>query len=216
MARFFVLLGPPGAGKGTQAALVAELLGIAHVSTGNLFRENLENKTDLGILAKEFMDKGELVPDSVTISMVREHLAKEDCTAGAMLDGFPRTVAQAEALDGLLSESKAKIKKVLSIHVADDLLIERLSGRRICKMEGHAYHILHNPPRVEGRCDLDGSELIQREDDKAETVAQRLRVYHQQTAPLVDYYQAQGLLREVDGSKSIQVVTTEILKAIED
>jgi len=213
--RNFVLLGPPGAGKGTQAALVAEKMALAHISSGNLFRENLEKQTDLGRLAKQYMEKGELVPDDVTISMVRERLKKDDCAAGALLDGFPRTVNQAQALDQMLKADKQSIEKVLCMQVADEILIERLSGRRICKAEGHAYHIVHNPPREAGRCDVDGSELLQREDDKAETVSQRLKVYHQQTAPLVDYYRAQGLLREIDGSLPIQVVTAEMLKVIE-
>ncbi len=215
MPRNFVLLGPPGAGKGTQAALVAEKMALAHISSGNLFRENLEKQTDLGRLAKQYMEKGELVPDDVTISMVRERLKKDDCAAGALLDGFPRTVNQAQALDQMLKADKQSIEKVLCMQVADEILIERLSGRRICKAEGHAYHIVHNPPREAGRCDVDGSELLQREDDKAETVSQRLKVYHQQTAPLVDYYRAQGLLREIDGSLPIQVVTAEMLKVIE-
>ena len=215
MPRNFVLLGPPGAGKGTQAALVAEKMALAHISSGNLFRENLEKQTDLGRLAKQYMEKGELVPDDVTISMVRERLKKDDCAAGALLDGFPRTVNQAQALDQMLKADRQSIEKVLCMQVADEILIERLSGRRICKAEGHAYHIVHNPPRESGRCDVDGSELLQREDDKAETVSQRLKVYQQQTAPLVDYYSAQGLLREIDGSLPIQVVTAEMLKVIE-
>lgn len=215
MARYFVLLGPPGAGKGTQAALMAEKLGLAHISTGNLFRENLENRTDLGILAKQYMDKGELVPDNVTVSMVRKRLKMDDCAAGALLDGFPRTVAQAQALDAMLADEKQAIEKVLCMQVDDETLIERLSGRRICKAEGHAYHLVHNPPREAGRCDVDGSELLQREDDKEDTVAQRLKVYNQQTAPLVDYYRTHGLLREIDGGQSIQIVTAALLKAIE-
>jgi len=211
LGRYFVLLGPPGAGKGTQAALVSDKLKLAHISSGNLFRENLEKQTELGVLAKGFMEKGELVPDDVTISMVRERLENGDCAAGALLDGFPRTVNQAQALDSMLAKDNRKIEKVLCIQVLSDVLVERLSGRRICKAEGHAYHIFHNPPKDPQRCDVDGSELLQREDDKAETVTQRLKVYEQQTEPLVAYYKTQGLLREIDGSKSIQFVTDALL-----
>ena len=214
MTRFIVLLGPPGAGKGTQAERIIKNLGIAHISSGNLFRENLEKETDLGRLAKSYMDKGELVPDNVTIAMVRERLTKPDCQAGALLDGFPRTPAQAEALDKILAENNDRILCVPYIKVPKDLSIERLSGRWTCKKAGHVYHEKYNPPKKKGICDIDGSPLYQREDDKRKTVEQRIRVYSEQTAPLIDYYKRNGLLRTIDGTKEIDEVTERILKEI--
>jgi len=214
MAEYFVLLGPPGAGKGTQATIIAEKCGIPHISSGNLFRDNLQNNTPLGQKAREYMQRGNLVPDDVTIAMVEERLSRPDCQKGALLDGFPRTLEQAEALDHFLEKQGKAISKVPLIHVDACELIERLSGRWICREQGHAYHMSNNPPKKEKVCDVDGSELYQREDDKPETVEQRIRVYEEQTAPLIDYYQKKGLLVQIDGSKSIEEVSDALLAAI--
>jgi adenylate kinase len=215
MATTIVLLGPPGAGKGTQATSISEKWGLAHISSGDIFRENLKNETDLGKLAKTFMDKGELVPDDVTISMIQERLARPDCAKGALLDGFPRTPAQADALKVMLAKSNSKVKCVPYISVPADVLIDRLSGRYTCKAGGHVYHIKFNPPKVAGKCDVDGSELYQRVDDQPETVANRIKVYLDQTSPLIEYYSKEGLLAEVDGTQSIETVTKAIFAAIE-
>ncbi len=188
MTRYIVLLGPPGAGKGTQADLIAEKFGLVHVSTGDLFRENLKKQTDLGKLAQTFMSRGALVPDDVTIAMVRERLSRPDCKKGALLDGFPRTPSQADALAEMLKEFDSRVNLVPYISVPPAMLIERLSGRWTCKSAGHIFHEKYNPPRMPGVCDLDGSELYQREDDKPETVENRIKVYNDQTTPLIDYY----------------------------
>jgi adenylate kinase len=214
MAGYYVLLGPPGAGKGTQAAIIAERCGIPHISSGNLFRDNLQNDTPLGVKAREFMQKGELVPDDVTIAMVEERLTCPDCQNGALLDGFPRTAEQAEALDLFLERLGRAITKVPFIYVDSEELLERLSGRWICREQGHTYHMRYNPPKNEKICDVDGSELYQREDDALETVKQRIRVYEEQTAPLIDYYQKKGLLVQINGTKSIKEVTSLLLAAI--
>jgi adenylate kinase len=214
MARFYVLLGPPGAGKGTQAAIIAEKCGIPHISSGNIFRENLENNTALGIKAKQYMEKGELVPDEITIGMVEDRLSQSDCRAGALLDGFPRTPAQAEALSTFLSKQGEEISCVPFINVPSEELVERLSGRWTCKAEGHVYHVKYKPPKVEGICDLDGSPLYQRKDDKRETVQQRIEVYFKQTAPLIDFYKEKGLLVEIDGAKPIQDVTQAVMEVV--
>ena len=214
MSRFYVLLGPPGAGKGTQAATVAEKCGIPHISSGNIFRENLKNNTELGIKAKQYMEKGELVPDEITIGMVQDRLLQPDCKAGAILDGFPRTPAQADALASFLSDNNGKIECVPLIEVSSEELIERLTGRWTCKQEGHVYHTKYNPPKEVGKCDLDGSPLYQREDDKPETVKQRIEVYYKQTAPLIDYYKEKGLLVEIDGELPIEDVNQAILKVV--
>ena len=215
MSKFYVLLGPPGAGKGTQAVIIAEKCRIPHVSSGNIFRENLQNDTELGKKAKLYMAKGELVPDDITIGMVKDRLSQPDCENGALLDGFPRTPAQAEALSSFLSEQGKSIDAVPFIDVPADELIDRLSGRMTCKAEGHVYHPKFKPPQKEGVCDIDGSELYQREDDKRETVEQRIKVYDGQTAPLIEYYENKGLLRKIDGSQPIEVVTTDLLKVVE-
>lgn len=215
MAFYIVLLGPPGAGKGTQAEIIAEKYRIAHISSGDLFRENVSNKTKLGIEAKGFMDRGELVPDDVTIGMVKERLQKPDCSKGALLDGFPRTPAQAEALDKMLGELKGKIAIVPFITVPQNLLIERLGGRFTCRAAGHVFHMKFHPPKVAGVCDVDGSELYQRDDDKAETVKNRIAVYTQQTAPLIEHYTWKGLLREIDGSQSVERVTEQLFSVID-
>jgi len=206
-------LGPPGAGKGTQAEILAQKLGLVHVSSGDLFRENLSNQTELGKLAQTYMTKGELVPDDVTIAMVKERLSRPDCAKGAVLDGFPRTPAQAEALNKILAEMNAKVDLVPLISVPNDVLVERLSGRWMSK-SGRVYHALYNPPKVKWVDDIDGTPLYQREDDKPETVQRRIDVYYEQTAPLIDYYRQAGLLVEIDGTQEIEKVTEDILKAI--
>lgn len=210
-ATYIVMLGPPGAGKGTQAKIIAEELGLVHISTGDLFRENLSNETELGKLAASYMNKGELVPDDVTIAMVEERLSRPDCEKGAVLDGFPRTPAQAEALDALLTKIGGQVDLVPFIHVPNETLVERLSGRWMSKA-GRVYHALYNPPRVKWIDDIDGSELYQREDDKPETVAHRIDVYYLQTSPLIEYYQNIGTLVKIDGTQSIEKVTEDILK----
>jgi len=215
MARFYVLLGPPGAGKGTQAKVIAEKYGLLHVSSGDLFRENLKNETELGKLAQGYMTRGELVPDDVTIAMVRDRISRPDCKQGALLDGFPRTPAQADALSKMLKEFNSKVELVPLIDVPADELIERLSGRWTCKKEGHVFHEKFNPPQKAGICDIDGSELYQREDDKKATVQNRIKVYTEQTAPLIEYYSSRNLLAKIDGRKSIDEVTKELIAAIE-
>jgi adenylate kinase len=214
MASFIVLLGPPGAGKGTQAEAISSELHLPHISSGDIFRENLKNETQLGKLAAGFINKGELVPDDVTIAMIRERLSKPDCQNGALLDGFPRTPAQAVAFDNLLSAINGQVKSVPYICVAETVLIDRLTGRWTCRKAGHVFHEKYNPPHVSGKCDFDGSELYQREDDQAETVKHRIRVYLEQTQPLIKYYHQRGVLAEVDGTKSIEQVTLDLLKVI--
>jgi adenylate kinase len=216
MANYIVLLGPPGAGKGTQAQIISKTLNLAHISSGDIFRENLKNQTDLGKLAKGFMDRGELVPDDVTIAMIRDRLQRPDCMEGALLDGFPRTPAQAEALSEMLNKWGAKINCVPYISVEADVLIERLSGRWSCPTCGFVYHAVYNPPKVAGICDFDGSTLYQRVDDQSETVKHRIDVYMEQTSPLIDYYRKKGLLIEVDGTLPIDEVTSLLLKAIQE
>ena len=215
MATYIVLLGPPGAGKGTQAQVISREMNLAHISSGDLFRENLKNQTELGKLAQGYMNRGELVPDDVTIAMVRDRISRADCEAGALLDGFPRTPAQAEALADMLAAMGQAVDSVPYISVPADELVERLGGRWTCPNCGRVYHETHNPPKVQGVCDLDGAHLIQREDDKAETVERRIRVYMQQTSPLIEYYRQKGLLIEVDGKKSIEEVSKDILEALQ-
>ena len=210
-ATYIVMLGPPGAGKGTQAKIIAEELGLVHISTGDLFRENLANETELGKLAASFMNKGELVPDDVTIAMVEERLSRPDCQLGVVLDGFPRTPAQAEALDALLAKIGGRVDLVPFIHVPNETLVERLSGRWMSKA-GRVYHALYNPPKIKWIDDIDGSELYQREDDKPETVAHRIEVYYLQTSPLIEYYREAGTLVQIDGTQTIDKVTEELLK----
>ncbi|KAA3646995.1 MAG: adenylate kinase [Chloroflexi bacterium] len=205
------MLGPPGAGKGTQAAIVAEKLDLPHVSSGNLFRENIKNETELGKKVKSILDAGNLVPDDLTIDMVRDRISRDDCNNGAILDGFPRTPAQAEALNAMLVEFAGKVDVVPYINVEDDELIRRLSGRRTCRENGHIFNLTFNPPKQEGVCDLDGSELYQRDDDKPETVKERIRVYLEKTSPLIDFYRQAGLLVEIDGGREIELVTNDLL-----
>ena len=214
MARYYVLLGPPGAGKGTQAKIIAENLHLVHISSGDIFRENLGKQTELGKQAQGYINRGELVPDGLTINMIRDRLQKPDCENGVILDGFPRTPAQAEALRKMLNETGEEVLGVPYISVPADVLIERLSGRWSCKQNGHVYHLKYNPPKVAGICDIDGSELYQREDDKSETVLKRIEVYLSQTAPLIVYYREQGKLLEVDGTQDIANVSDQLLKAL--
>jgi len=214
MPSYIVLLGPPGAGKGTQAELISDQLGLAHISSGDIFRENLKNQTELGQKAQVFMNRGELVPDDLTIEMIKARLQRDDCKVGALLDGFPRTPAQAVALGNMLAEWNGKVECVPYISVPAEELIGRLSGRWTCRAQGHVYHEKFNPSKAQGICDVDGSELYQRDDDKAATVERRIHVYLEQTTPLIDYYTKQGVLAEVDGTLPIDQVTTQLLKAI--
>ncbi|MDP1545687.1 MAG: adenylate kinase [Anaerolineales bacterium] len=214
MATFIVLLGPPGVGKGTQAKIMAETTKLAHVSSGDLFRENLKNQTELGKLAKSFMDKGELVPDDVTISMIRDRISRPDCEFGAILDGFPRTPAQADALEKMLAEFGSEVNAVPYITAAEAVLVERTSGRWTCREHGHIYHQTFSPPKQAGVCDVDGSELYQRDDDKVETVTKRIRVYLEQTMPLVEYYRRAGKLVEIDGTQAVEQVTNKLVAAL--
>ena len=211
MPTFIVLLGPPGVGKGTQAKRIAEATGLPHISSGDLFRENIKTDTDLGKMAQSYMNKGDLVPDAVTISMIRDRLSQPDCVNGALLDGFPRTTVQADALASLLSEFHGKVNFVPYITASESTLIERLGGRWTCKAQGHVFHEKYNPPQKAGVCDIDGSQLYQREDDKAETVIRRIQVYFSQTAPLITYYRERGLLSEIDGAQPIEKVSADLL-----
>lgn len=214
MSRYIVLLGPPGAGKGTQAKLVSGKLKMPHISSGDIFRENLKNKTELGNLAGGFINRGELVPDDVTIAMIKDRLSRPDCTQGALLDGFPRTAAQAEALDTMLQDLDGQVVAVPYIKVAEEILIDRLTGRWTCPTCSRVYHEKFNPPQETGICDLDQAELYQRDDDKAETVKNRIRVYLEQTQPLIDYYQKVGVLLEIDGAQGIDQVSVDLLAAL--
>lgn len=211
---YLVLLGVPGAGKGTQARLLEAKLGIPQISTGDLFRYNMKNQTELGLLAKSYMDRGELVPDEVTILMVQDRLQQEDCQKGAIFDGFPRNLTQAVALDQMTA-AHGGIRRVLLFNLDDEEAMRRITGRRTCKICGTVYHVDYNPPKVEGKCDLDGGELVQRDDDKPETVKTRLYVYYKQTSPLVGYYFAKGLLTEVDGTQPIEAVQEDLLALLQ-
>jgi adenylate kinase len=205
------MLGAPGAGKGTQASLLSKDLGLPHVSSGDIFRENIKNQTDLGKLAKTFMDIGELVPDDVTIAMIKDRLSRPDCKPGVILDGFPRTPAQAIALDNMLAELNGQVDVVPFIDVEDKLLIERLSSRWTCRESGHIYNTNYSPPKVQGICDVDGSELYQRDDDLPETVKHRIEVYRSQTTPLIDHFKDEGLLEIINGDQYIEIVCRDIL-----
>jgi len=215
MPTYIVLLGPPGVGKGTQAKLLAEATGLAHISSGDLFRTNIKNQTELGKLAQGYISCGDLVPDDVTIAMIRDRFRAEDCRKGAIMDGFPRTIAQADAFARLLAEFGGEVDHVPYIMAADEVLVERLGGRWTCRASGHVFHQKYNPPRQAGICDVDGSELYQRDDDKAETVRRRIQVYVEQTAPLIDYYRERGVLVEIDGARSVDEVSGDLLVALE-
>jgi adenylate kinase len=214
MATYIVLLGPPGVGKGTQAKVLSKRTGLANISSGELFRENINNQTELGKLAQTYMRKGELVPDDVTIAMIRDRLSHPDCKSGAILDGFPRTPVQADALDAMLKEFNGHVDEVPFITADDSVLVERLSGRWTCRARGHIYNEKFNPPKEPGKCDFDGSELYQRDDDKAETVKYRIQVYLDQTSPLIDYYRDRGKLIEIDGMQTIEQVTQSMVSAL--
>ena len=209
-----IMLGAPGAGKGTQAAKVAESLHIPHISTGDIFRANIKNGTELGKKAKAFMDAGKLVPDELTCDLVADRLAQSDCSEGFILDGFPRTIPQAEALEEVLTKLGTEIDYAVNIDVPDEAIVSRMSGRRACVGCGATYHIVYNPPRTENVCDVCGQTLILRDDDKPETVQTRLKVYHDQTQPLIDFYSGKGALVTVDGTMGLEDVFKAILKAI--
>lgn len=215
MATYVVLMGGPGAGKGTQAKKLQKEMSLPQISTGDLFRENLKNETELGKLARTYMDAGELVPDQVTVAMVRERLKRPDTEKGAIFDGFPRTIAQANALEELLAESGERVTVVPYIHVDRDLLLKRLAGRWTCPVCGRVYHEHFNPPQEPGICDVDGAELYQREDDTEETQRRRIEVYFEQTAPLLDYYREKDLLVQIDGEQSIDDVFHDLKGSIE-
>jgi adenylate kinase len=210
---FLVLLGVPGAGKGTQAKLLEKRLRLPQISTGDIFRYNLKSQTDLGKLAKSFMDKGELVPDSVTIDMVKDRLSQPDCASGAIMDGFPRNLVQASAFDKIIAEDGG-IDLVPLITLEDEEAMRRITGRRVCRTCGAVYHVDFSPPKQDGVCDIDGGELYQRDDDKPETVRNRLYVYYKQTSPLIGYYYAKGLLAELDGSQAIEQVNATLLSLL--
>ncbi len=205
-----ILLGPPGAGKGTQAKMISEKYGIPQIATGDILREAVAKGTELGKKAKEYMDRGELVPDEIVIGIVKERLKQPDCENGFILDGFPRTLAQAEALDKMLEELGKKLDAVINIDVPEEEIVKRIVNRRTCKNCGAVYHLIFNPPKVEGKCDKCGGELYQRDDDKEETVRERLRVYRERTEPLIEYYKNKGLLYNVDGTKDIEGVFKQI------
>jgi len=209
-----ILLGPPGAGKGTQAVKIVEKYGVPHISTGDIFRENIKNGTELGKKAQEYMNKGELVPDDLVCDLATSRLLEPDCAEGFLLDGFPRTVYQAEKLDEFLKEHDSKIDVVLNLAVEKDELITRLTGRRVCKVCGASFHIVSVPPKEEGVCDHCGGELIQRPDDNLETVTNRIDVYDSQTKPLVDYYEKAGNIATIDGATDLDSVFADIVKAI--
>ena len=209
-----ILLGPPGAGKGTQAVKIVEKYGIPHISTGDIFRENIKKGTELGKKAQEYMNKGELVPDDLVIAIATARLLEDDCKNGFLLDGFPRTVYQAEKLDEFLEAHNSKIDKVVDISVGKEELMIRLTGRRVCKKCGASYHIVNITPKKEGVCDICGGPLIQRDDDNAETAANRIEVYEEQTRPLVDYYKKAGNLVLIDGTTGLENVFADIVRAL--
>lgn len=209
-----IMLGAPGAGKGTQAKMIADKYGVPHVSTGDIFRANIKEGTDLGKEAKTYMDKGLLVPDELTVKILLDRVAKEDCKNGYVLDGFPRTIPQAEVLDKALSELGDAIDYAIDVNVPDENIVNRMSGRRACLACGATYHIVHIPPKTEGVCDRCGKELVLRDDDKPETVKKRLGVYHDQTQPLIDFYTKKGILKTVDGTVDMQDVFAAIVKIL--
>lgn len=211
-----IMLGAPGAGKGTQAKKIAEKYGIPHISTGDIFRANIKNQTELGMKAKGYMDQGMLVPDELTLELIMDRFTNDDCKNGYVLDGFPRTIPQAEALTKALADKNDAVDYAINVDVPDEAIVTRMSGRRACLACGGTYHIKFNPTKVEGICDACGGELVLRADDKPETVQKRLDVYHEQTQPLIDYYQTQNILKEVDGTLPLEDVFDAIIAILED
>ena len=209
-----IMLGAPGAGKGTQADMICNKYNVPHISTGDIFRANIKNGTELGQKAKGYMDAGELVPDSLVVDLVIDRIHQDDCSNGYVLDGFPRTIPQAEALDAALAEAGEAVDYAINVDVPDENIVTRMSGRRACVKCGATYHIKHNAPKTEGICDNCGSELIQREDDKPETVLNRLSVYHEQTQPLIDYYDGKGIVKNIDGTKDLDAVFADIVEIL--
>lgn len=209
-----IMLGAPGAGKGTQAKMIADKYSVPHISTGDIFRANIKNGTELGMEAKKYMDQGLLVPDELTVKILLDRVAQEDCKNGYVLDGFPRTIPQAEVLDEALSGLGESIDYAIDVNVPDENIINRMSGRRACLGCGATYHIVHIPPKTEGICDRCGKELVLRDDDKAETVKNRLNVYHEQTQPLIEFYEAKGVLKTVDGTQDMQDVFGSIVEIL--
>ncbi len=209
-----IMLGAPGAGKGTQAKMIADKYGVPHISTGDIFRANIKNGTELGMEAKKYMDQGLLVPDELTVKILLDRVAKDDCEKGYVLDGFPRTIPQAEVLEEALANIGDKIDFAIDVDVPDENIVRRMSGRRACLSCGATYHIEHVPPKAEGICDRCGKELVLRDDDKAETVKNRLNVYHEQTQPLIDFYEKKGVLKSVDGTVDMQDVFVAIVSIL--
>ncbi len=209
-----IMLGAPGAGKGTQAKMIAERYKIPHISTGDIFRANIKNNTELGLEAKKYMDQGLLVPDELTVKILLDRVAKEDCADGYVLDGFPRTIPQAQVLEDALARQGEKIDYAVNVDVPDENIVRRMSGRRACLKCGATYHVEHIPPKAEGICDTCGSELVLRDDDRPETVQNRLKVYHDQTQPLIDFYAARGVLKTVDGTADMQDVFSAITEIL--
>ncbi|MEN8907008.1 MAG: adenylate kinase [Clostridiales bacterium] len=209
-----IMLGAPGAGKGTQASIISKKMNIPHISTGDIFRYNIKNNTKLGIEAKSYIDKGLLVPDELTINIVKDRLKNDDCKKGFLLDGFPRTINQAEALDKVLSDMNLNLNLVLNIFIKDEAVIKRLSGRRVCPNCNAGYHLIYSPTKLEGICDECKSEVIQRNDDKEETILERLKTYHVQTEPLEKFYEKKGLLKSVDSQGTIEQTKIEVFKVL--
>jgi len=214
MAMRIILMGPPGVGKGTEAELLVKHYQIPHISTGNIFRELYKDRTAIGKIAKEYIDRGELVPDDITNEIVRHRLMHKDCKKGFLFDGYPRNIEQAKAFDALLDELGWKLNAVINIAAPDEVIIKRIAGRRVCETCGAVYHIANKKPQVEGICDVDGGKLIQRADDMEETVQRRLRVYNEQTAPVIGYYKRKGSIVEIDGTQSIQTTDSTIKKVL--
>lgn len=210
-----ILMGLPGAGKGTQASEIVKKFPIPHISTGDMFRKAIKDETDLGKEAKSYMDRGELVPDEVTVGIVKERISEDDAKKGFLLDGFPRTIEQAEALNNIMSELDRDIDAVINIEVPEEELMNRLTGRRICEKCGTTYHLVFNPPKVDGVCDIDGGKLYQREDDNPETVSNRLSVNVKQSKPILEYYDEKGVLKNIDGAKDIDEVTKDVIDILE-
>ena len=210
-----ILMGVPGAGKGTQASEIVKKFPIPHISTGDMFRKAIKDETDLGKEAKSYMDRGELVPDEVTVGIVKERISEDDAKKGFLLDGFPRTIDQAEALNDIMSELGRNIDAVINIEVPEEELMNRLTGRRICEKCGTTYHLVFNPPKVDGICDIDGGKLYQREDDNPETVSNRLNVNVKQSKPILEYYNEKGVLKNIDGAKDIDDVTKDVIDILD-